>query len=148
MYLFFFCNKHHATSNNISWSAWRDIKAGPVNWAVGYPSLFLVTQFKQSVCHLFFTQRSRKNNTALRCTGGPGHCDRRLGVCVTCGSSARLGFQAEKGVRKPAVPRPGDARTPTKLKSDCKMILQSCISCRGAPTLCCDRLPNEMKWSN
>lgn len=115
-FFFLFAINSTTTSNNISWSAWKKnkkgkkINAGPVNWAVGYSSLFLVTEFKQSVCHLFLTQRIKKNNTTLGGTGGPGHCNQHLGLCLACNSWS-LGFQGEK---KTCCPSPRVCTSPDK----------------------------------
>lgn len=137
LFKLFFCNKHHTTSNNSSWSAWRDRKAGPVNWAVGSSSLFLVTQFKQkrlsSVSH---SDDPREITPPCKALLGQDTAIGTSGCYVSPAALCLLlAFRRKRGKRrtcKPVVPPAGYTHPLLEHNSDCEGVLQSCISHRGS----------------
>lgn len=121
---FFFCNKHHTKQERFleclkrrqSWSSKRAEQLGtPVcSWL----------HSSNRTC-LLLTERFGKKYPCSASLGAG--TVRGAWVGFVCSSFSRLGFQAEKGKRKPGVLGPGCALPLTKLDSDSEVMLWSCF---------------------
>lgn len=125
---FLFCNKHHTKQERFleclkrrqSWSS-------ELAEQLGTPACSWLHSSNRTC--LLLTESWGKISLLCSASLGAGTA-RGAWVGSVCSSFSRLGFQAEKGKRKPIVLGPGCALPLTKLDSDGEVMLWSCFLLR------------------